>query len=217
MHKPIILIYGPVGSGKGTQAELLVQKLGVVHLSLGDILRAKVAQNTPDAQVIKDYMSKGELVPFHIVDDIVRQRMEEPDVANGVVFDGYPRALEQAMTLVKILQDQGKKVTHVIAIKLGTDEIIERLSNRRICPNCREIYNVVSEPPKVEGICDKCGTALIKRADDQEVNAIHERMQVYQEETLPVRDYFAKQGLVHEFDGNQGINELHEQIYKIFE
>ncbi len=213
MHNPILLIFGPIGSGKGTQAELLVEAFGIVHITLGDLLREQVAANGPNAQIIQEYMSKGDLVPFDIVDEIVRQRLENPDVEKGMVFDGYPRALPQAKTLVKMLAAKGKKISKVISIKLDTNLIIERLNNRRTCPKCRSIYNVVSDPPKVAGICDKCGTKLIQRTDDLELEAIHERMKVYMEETLPVLKYFGEMDLVEEFDGSLSINELHDKIY----
>lgn len=209
---PILIIFGPVGSGKGTQAKLLVESLGIVHISLGDILREQVKLQTPQALVIKVHLDKGELVPFEIVDRIVDERLSQPDVKNGMVFDGYPRALEQAKTLVNLLAKRNKNITKVISLKMDVEEIIKRLSTRVICQTCRSIYNTETEPPKVTGVCDKCGGTLTKRTDDQEAAAIHERMDVYNGETLPVLEFFSEQGLVVEFNAEQPIEKLHKEI-----
>ncbi len=213
MINPILIIFGPVGSGKGTQAELLVKNFGIVHISPGDMLRDEVKNNSPEAAVIKKCMEAGELVPFAITDELVRRRLELPDVEKGIIFDGYPRALEQAKTLVGMLQKKGKSVTKVISLKLDFQEILNRLSSRLICLNCRAIYSTKVNPPKVEGVCDKCGSPLTKRADDQEENSIKERMKVYTEETSQVLDYFEKLGIVEEFDASGTIDEIHDKIY----
>ena len=164
----VIIMLGAPGTGKGTVAGILTQKLGIPQVSTGDIFRKHMKEKTELGILAEKYISKGQLVPDDVTIDIIRKRLQEEDVKNGIILDGFPRTVVQAEALDKILEEQGRKVDMVVNLSTPKDEIIERIVNRRICSNqdCRTIYNLMLNPPKVEGICDKCGSELIQRKDD---------------------------------------------------
>ncbi len=163
-----IIILGPPGSGKGTRAHIISELFELPVITTGDMLRGAVREKTEYGLEAKTYMDKGDLVPDDIVNGIVKERMSRPDVVKGFILDGYPRSVNQAEALDEILNGKGMKLTHVLSVVLSDEEIIERLSKRRNCPECNEIYHLVSKPPKKEGACDKCGAKLILREDDKE-------------------------------------------------
>lgn len=176
----IIIMLGAPGTGKGTVGKLLSKALGIVHISSGEIFRSYVKKQNELGKEIENYIQKGVLVPDELAIQLLERRLKEPDVEKGVILDGYPRTTKQARELDKLLQEQEKKVNIAVNLSLSDEEIIDRITKRRTCPNpeCREIYNTEFKPPRVEGICDKCGTKLIIREDDNE-ETIRNRLKTY--------------------------------------
>jgi len=209
-----IIILGPPGSGKGTRAHIISELFELPVITTGDMLRGAVREKTEYGLEAKTYMDKGDLVPDDIVNGIVKERMSRPDVVKGFILDGYPRSVNQAEALDEILNGKGMKLTHVLSVVLSDEEIIERLSKRRNCPECNEIYHLVSKPPKKEGVCDKCGAKLILREDDKE-DVINHRLQVYRETTQPLLERYGKQGLIVETDGEIPIESLRDHLEEL--
>lgn len=183
------VLLGPPGVGKGTQAKRLSQVLGIPQISTGDMLRAAVAQGTPLGQKAKAQMESGGLVSDDVVIGLIRERLQAPDARSGFLLDGFPRTRAQAEALDEMLAGMGKRLDAVLHLTLEDEEIVRRLSGRRLCPSCGAIFHVVYNPPKAEGICDHCGGGLVQRADDQP-EVIRERLRVYAEQTEPLVDYY---------------------------
>lgn len=217
----IIIMLGAPGTGKGTVAGLLQDKLGIKQVSTGDIFRKNIKEGTELGNLAEKYISDGKLVPDDVTIKIVEDRLNEPDVENGIILDGFPRTVRQAEELDKILREKGKKVDKVINLTTPDEEIIERIVNRRICSNqeCKAVYNLVLNPPKNEGICDKCGSQLIKRKDDTE-ETVRERLKTYFEQTSPLVEYYEKQEVLLTELVSKSINKLGkdvaEEIVEIF-
>lgn len=211
----IVLLGGP-GSGKGTQAKKLIDKVGVPQISTGDIFRAALKEGTPMGLKAKTYMDKGELVPDDVVIGVVEERLTKPDLDKGYMLDGFPRTLPQAQALDKILQGQEKSIDHAILVDVPDEELVARLSGRRTCRNseCGAMFHVMFNPPKKEGICDKCGSELYQRDDDSEVT-IRERLTVYNSQTAPLIDYYDSKGLLRRVKGVGPINEIFSAIEKV--
>ena len=209
-----IIILGPPGSGKGTRAHIISEIFDLPVITTGDMLRGAIREKTEYGLEAKTYMDLGDLVPDDIVNGIVKERMSRPDVAKGFILDGYPRSVNQAKALDEILKAKGIKLTHVLSVVLSDEEIIERLSKRRSCPVCNEIYHLVSKPPKKKRVCDKCGAKLILREDDKEV-VIRHRLQVYRETTQPLLERYEKQGLIVETDGEVPIEGLRDHLKEL--
>ncbi|MCL2248889.1 MAG: adenylate kinase [Oscillospiraceae bacterium] len=204
-----LILLGPPGAGKGTQAEVLVEKLNIPQISTGDILRNAVKKGTPVGLEAKSYMDAGDLVPDSVIIGVLKERLREPDCKTGYIFDGVPRTMAQAVAL-----DEGfVQIDTVLTIEVPDDVIIKRLSGRRTCPECGNIYHIATKKPKAEGICDSCGTALVIRKDD-EAETIKNRLQTYHKETAPLIDYYKKQGKLKEASGDYGIA---EQTAVVFE
>jgi len=200
-----ILIFGPPGIGKGTVSGLLTKKLGIPHIATGDILREEAKK---PGNRMKQYMEKGLLVPDDIVSEIVAERLEEEDCKNGFILDGYPRTLNQ----VKFLKKKSIAVDRLINMQAGIEVIVERLSGRMVCKKCNTIYHKKNMPPKKEGICDKCGSPLIQRADDSP-DVIKKRISVYSKDTEPIIDYYEKKGIVRKVDGSKSLNDVLDSIF----
>ncbi|MBQ0040992.1 MAG: adenylate kinase [Clostridiales bacterium] len=196
------VLLGPPGAGKGTQAVKLVEKYGVPQISTGDIFRANIKQGTELGKKAQEYMNKGELVPDSLVVDLVKDRLQQDDCKNGYLLDGFPRTIFQAEELDKFLAEQGHKLDAVINFQVGHDTLIERLTGRRICKKCGAGYHIVGMPPKVEGICDKCGGELEQRKDDT-VETAENRIVVYNESTKPLIEYYEKSGALKNFNAEQ--------------
>lgn len=211
----IIIMLGAPGTGKGTVAEILQEKLGIKQVSTGDIFRKNIKERTEIGVLAEKYISKGNLVPDDVTIAIVKDRLEKPDVENGIILDGFPRTLKQAEELDKILAQKGKKVDKVINLTTPDEEIVERVANRRICSNqeCKAVYNIVLNPPKVEGICDKCGHELIRRKDDTE-ETIRLRLKNYYEQTSPLVEYYEKQGKLLTEVVSKTINKFGKDVAK---
>lgn len=208
-----LILLGPPGAGKGTQATRIIEKYNVPHISTGDIFRENIKNNTPLGQKAQEYMNKGELVPDQLVVDIALDRLSKDDCKNGFLLDGFPRTVFQADALDKFLKDQGRGIDLVINIEVEDKMLIERLDARRVCPTCAATYNVIGMPPKKEGVCDKCSDTLIQRKDDKK-ETVGNRIKVYHEQTSPLIDYYKEKGLIQDFDGMIGADALFDEIVK---
>lgn len=209
-----LLIMGAPGAGKGTQAALIKEAYNIPHISTGDMFRKAISEKTKTGIEAKSYIDKGELVPDSVTNNLVRERLSEEDCKRGFLLDGYPRTLVQAEELAKILKDLNIKLDAVINVKVDDNYLIERITGRRTCTKCGAAYHVVANKPKVEGICDVCGSELIQRADDQE-ETIKNRLKVYYGKTEPVLSYYEKQSLVKDINGMGDIGEIFENIKKV--
>ena len=206
-----IVFLGAPGAGKGTQAARVAQELNLAHIATGDLFRQAQSQDTELARQAKYYMEKGQLVPDEITIQMVLERIGQPDCETGVIFDGFPRNLNQAEALDTALEGQDKVVNRVIYIKVAEEELLMRLTGRWICRSCQTPYHEVNSPPKVAGKCDKCGGELYQRADDKE-ETIKERLQVYFTETAPLIEYYTKAGKLLEVEGTGEVEEIAGRI-----
>ena len=185
----IIIMLGAPGTGKGTVASLLAKELGIPQVSTGDIFRKNIKEKTELGKLAESYISKGNLVPDDVTIDLVKNRLKESDAKEGVILDGFPRTVRQAEELDKILQNNQSEVDIVINLVTPEEEIVERIENRRVCPECKAVYNLKLNPPSQEGICDKCGHELVQRKDDN-VDTIKSRIKTYIDVTSPLIEYY---------------------------
>ena len=206
----IIIMLGAPGTGKGTVAGLLQEKLGIKQVSTGDIFRKNIKEGTELGKLADSYISKGNLVPDDVTIKIVEDRLNEPDVQEGIILDGFPRTVKQAEVLDEILAEKGKKVDKVINLTTPEEEIIERIVNRRVCSNqdCKATYNLTMHPSKVPGICDKCGSKLVQREDDSNEAAIRQRLEIYDEKTSPLIDFYTKKNILVTEEVSERINRI---------
>lgn len=211
----IIIMLGAPGTGKGTVAGKLQDKLGFTQVSTGDIFRKNIKEGTELGKLADSYISKGNLVPDDVTIKIIEDRLNEPDVENGIILDGFPRTVKQAEELDKILEKENKKVDMVINLTTPKEEIIERIVNRRVCSNqeCKTVYNIVLNPPKVEGICDKCGSKLLQRKDDN-VETVESRIDTYLKNTSPLVEYYTKQNKISTQLVSKTVNKLGANVAK---
>ena len=209
-----ILLMGPPGAGKGTQAEKLIAEFKIPHISTGDMFRAAVKQGTELGKEAKRYMDAGQLVPDVVTIGIVREGLSKPECANGFILDGFPRTEEQAVALDGIMKDLGIKMTGVINIVVPDAELVGRVTGRRICKSCGATYHVVYNAPKAEDICDTCGEHLVLR-DDDKPETVQKRLNVYHEQTQPLIDYYTRQGVLKTVDGTRDLNEVFQEIVDI--
>ena len=207
--KRTIVLLGPPGSGKGTQGEKLSQELGFVRLSTGDMLREAARNGTPLGLKAKEYMDKGALVPNDLIINLMKEKIESLGTGVGVIFDGFPRTVEQADAL-------GEQIKVDLALNLDVDdaELVNRLTKRRSCPKCNAVYHLEYNPPAKAGICDKCGSELYQRDDDKEATVLN-RLKVYREKTMPLIDYYEKKGTLQTVMGIGNIDEIFEKVEKI--
>jgi adenylate kinase len=211
-----LILFGPPGAGKGTQAKFIVDSFQIPQISTGDILRSAVKEQTPLGLVAKQIMETGGLVPDEVVLGIVRERIADPDCGNGFVLDGFPRTIPQADALVSILNEMNKCIDHVISLEVENSEIVVRLSGRRTCSSCGKGFHVLFDPPRIEGKCDACNSILIQRDDDREETVKH-RLAVYDQQTLPLKAYYERACLLRHIDGSASIQEIQLQIKKVLE
>ncbi|MFG2356596.1 adenylate kinase [Streptomyces sp. NPDC048521] len=191
-----IVLVGPPGAGKGTQAVRLAEKLAVPHISTGDLFRANISQQTELGKLAKSYMDAGNLVPDEVTIAMAKDRMEQPDAENGFLLDGFPRNVSQAQALDELLETEGITLDAVLDLEVPEDEVVKRIAGRRICRNdSSHVFHVTYSPPKQEGVCDVCGGELYQRDDDSE-DTVRKRLEVYHTQTEPIIDYYKAQGLV---------------------
>jgi adenylate kinase len=211
-----IILLGPPGSGKGTQAERITAAYGIPQVSTGDIFRANIKNGTELGRKAKGYMDKGELVPDELTTALVADRLSEPDVASGYMLDGFPRTIPQADALDDILGKKGECIGHVFYLVVPRGILLDRVTGRRVCPSCGKVYHITGFPPKQEGICDVCGAALVQRDDDTLATA-ENRIDVYNKQTMPLVDYYKNKNLLTEFDGTIGADNLYAKIAAILD
>ena len=209
-----IVLLGPPGSGKGTQAKILNEVYHAPHINTGDLLRDEVARGTEVGKVAKPYMDRGELVPDEVVTRMVEERLSQPDCKDGLILDGYPRNISQAESLERILVKLDMRLDCVLNIVIDDDELIRRLTTRRICSNCGAIYNMLNKPPKKEGVCDICGGKVIQRDDDKE-DVIRRRLEVYKKQAESILQLYRKKGLVRNIRGDVGLEALPAEIRRV--
>ncbi len=211
-----LILLGPPGAGKGTQAKDLVQKYGIPQISTGDILRKNLADKTPLGLEAKKFMDKGELVPDSVVVGIVKERLKEDDCKKGYILDGFPRTVPQAESLDAALADMKTPIDKVLSIEVPDSELVKRLGGRRTCRNCQAGYHVAFKPSKKEGVCDSCGGDLYQRDDDKE-EAITNRLKVYQASTSPLINYYKAKGLLAAVDGVGGMKDILDRMVRALE
>ncbi len=207
------VLLGPPGAGKGTQAVKIVERYNIPHISTGDIFRDNIKRGTELGKKAQEYMNKGELVPDDLVIEIATTRLLEDDCKNGFLLDGFPRTVYQAEKLDEFLAAHDMKLDKVIDIEVEKEELITRLTGRRVCKQCGASYHVVNIPPKKEGICDICGGELFQRADDT-IETVENRIEVYNEQTMPLVDYYTNAGNIVNIDGALGLDNVFAEIVK---
>ena len=195
-----LVLLGPPGAGKGTQAKKLIEQYTIPQISTGDILRQAVKDGTELGKKAKTYMDQGALVPDDVIIDIIKERIKADDCKNGYIFDGFPRTVAQAKALDQVMKDLSTKLDAVVSIDVPEDEVVKRLSGRRTCKSCGALYHIHYNPPTKEGVCDKCGGDLFQRDDDNETT-IRQRLAVYRDQTSPLIKYYTKQNLVKAIPG----------------
>ena len=209
-----LILLGPPGAGKGTQAAKIIEKYEIPHISTGDIFRENIKEGTPLGKKAQEYMNRGELVPDSLVIEIATDRLTKDDCKEGFLLDGFPRTVEQAEALDKFLAEDGNKVDHVLDIDVEADILMKRLTGRRVCKGCGATFHITNIPPKVEGVCDVCGEELYQRDDDTE-ETVANRIEVYNSQTKPLIDYYEKSGNISHLDGSVDPDELLAEIVKI--
>ena len=205
-----IVLFGPPGAGKGTQAARITETTNLPQVSTGDMLRAAVKAGTPTGLEAKKFMEAGELVPDSVIIDLIKDRIQLPDAVNGVMFDGFPRTIPQAEALEKIT-----KVTHVIAIDVPDSRIVERICGRYSCADCGNVYHDTFNPTNQPGICDNCGSSSMKRRADDNEETVMSRLSAYHNQTSPLADWYAERGIFHKIDGDREIDIISQNILSV--
>jgi adenylate kinase len=206
-----VVLLGPPGAGKGTQAKLLQEKFGACQISTGDILRKAMAEQTPLGKEASEYVNRGALVPDGVIVNLVAERLKEKDCEPGFILDGFPRTIAQAESLDAILRKMGLSLNHVLSVQVPEKTIVERLAGRRTCRNCGALSHVIFNPSKKPGVCDRCGGELYQREDDREETITH-RLKVYENQTAPLIGYYRQRGLLRELDGVGEVNEIRARV-----
>lgn len=209
-----LVLLGAPGAGKGTQAKKLIEKFGIPQISTGDILRKAVADGTPLGKEAKSYMNKGELVPDSVVIGLVKERLAKDDCEKGYILDGFPRNTSQAQTLDSVLAAMHSPLDVALSVDVDKDILMKRLTGRRTCRGCQQMYNIHFTPPKKDGVCDKCGGELFQRDDDKEAT-IKNRLEVYEKSTAPLIDYYRKKGILKSVNGEGDIEDIFKKVLSI--
>ncbi len=211
-----IIMLGAPGAGKGTQAKMIADKYGIPHISTGDIFRANLKAGTELGKKAKVYMDQGLLVPDELTCDLVVDRISNEDCKNGFILDGFPRTIPQAECLTDALEARGESMDYAVDVDVPDENIINRMSGRRACLNCGATYHIVNIPTKVEGICDRCGSEVVLRADDQP-ETVKKRLDVYHAQTQPLIDYYRNQGILKTVDGTQSMMAVFDEIVALLD
>ncbi len=201
-----LLLFGPPGAGKGTQAASIAGILGIPHIDTGRLIRENIVNETPLGKEAKDFVEKGELIPDDLTIKLIAERLTHDDVQSGWLLDGFPRSIDQARALSDFGPDGIEVVEKVVFLNVPEELLVQRLTSRRICGSCKAVYNVITLKPSSDGVCDKCGGELVKRADDNE-EAVRNRFRVYHESTAPIADYYLEKGLLETVDGTGTVEE----------
>jgi adenylate kinase len=206
-----IMVLGAPGAGKGTQADILSQEMNLPHIASGDLFRQALEKRTDVGLLARSYMDKGELVPDEITIRMILERIGQPDCASGCLFDGFPRTLQQAKALDQALKERERTIDKAIYIEVPDEELVKRLSGRWLCRNCQTPYHITNSPPETPGRCDKCGGELYQRPDDRE-GTVRERLSVFLAQTVPVLDYYERQGKLVRVNGNLGMQGVAREV-----
>lgn len=209
-----LILLGPPGAGKGTQAKMMIDAYQIPQISTGEILRAALKEKTPLGLKAKEYMDKGLLVPDEVVIDIIRERLKEADCQKGYILDGFPRTVAQAQALDKVLTEMNTAIDHVISIEIDKGELVKRLTGRRTCRQCGQGYHVIFDPPINKDLCGKCQGELYQRDDDNE-DTVRNRLDVYDSQTFPLIQYYKEKGLIRSIEGQGGIQQIFDRIVKV--
>jgi Adenylate kinase (EC 2.7.4.3) len=209
-----IILMGPPGAGKGTQAKKIAEKYHIPHISTGDMFRRAIAEGTEMGRKAKSFLDQGKLVPDEVTSGIVRERLAEDDCQNGFLLDGYPRNLTQVKHLETILDELGKELDCCIHIDVDHSLLMKRITGRRICRDCGATYHLEFNPPKEDGVCDLCGGKLYQRSDDKE-EKVQTRLEVYRDQTAPLLEYYRKQGILQNINGEQAIDQVFADIDRL--
>lgn len=207
----ILILLGPPGAGKGSQAKRIIEDFGVDYISTGDIFRKNIKEETELGLKVKEIISSGELVSDELTNNLVIDKLSSEEFKNGFMLDGWPRNINQAEAFEKWLKDTNNDLTEVIYIDADTEVLIKRISGRRVCKSCGSTYHITNFPPKKEGICDVCGSELVQRSDDNEETA-RQRIEVYERQTSPLIDYYTEKDKLHRYDGNLEIDDVYKEI-----
>ena len=211
-----LILLGPPGAGKGTQAQRIVERYHIPQISTGDILRAAVKESTPLGIKAKGFMDQGRLVPDEIIIGTIEERLKAEDCSAGFILDGFPRTIPQAEALQPILTKIGKRIDHVINIDVQSEELVRRLTGRRTCKNCGAMFHLLFQPPKKQGICDRCGGTLYQRADDNE-ETIRTRLMEYEKQTAPLIQYYRDKKTLRSIQGMGGPDQIFDQIARLLD
>ncbi|MGB9615560.1 MAG: adenylate kinase [Fervidobacterium sp.] len=209
-----LIFLGPPGAGKGTYAKRVVEQYDIPHISTGDIFREAIAKGTELGKKVQNIVSSGNLVPDDLTNALVEERLKQSDCKNGFILDGYPRTINQAQALDVMLQAMGRELTGAIYFEVDEETVVQRISTRRVCSRCGKVYNIITLPPKVEGICDDCGGKLIQRDDDKE-EIVRSRYRVYIEKTSPLIEYYRNQNKLFTLDGRKSVEEVMKILFNI--
>ncbi len=211
-----LIFLGPPGAGKGTQAEKICKDYDIVQLSTGDILRTNRKHGTELGKKAQSYMDAGELVPDQIIIDMIKEELKKPELNKGYILDGFPRTVPQAEELDKLMKEMGQNLDAVLILEVQNEELVRRLTSRRICRTCGKSYHLIYNPPKVEGVCNVDGGELYQRDDDKE-EPIRNRLQVYENQTMPLIEYYISKNMAHKIDGIGKIKEIYSKIQEVLE
>ena len=209
-----IVLLGPPGAGKGTQAKSISNRYSIPHISTGDIFRKNISENTPLGIEAKGYIDNGQLVPDEVTINMVKDRLQQDDCKNGYLLDGFPRTVHQAEALQEFLNNRNESLDTALLIEVPKDFILERMTGRRVCPSCGASYHIKFNQPKILGKCDLCGSDIVQRKDDTE-ETVKERLDVYEQQTQPLIDFYKEKNLLSVVDGTKAINEVFESICKL--